>query len=130
MQTILDMISFMARHLDQDDIPAAAKCVTIQLRLPSDLDGCRYLRSLIPMYIEDREKFLTKELYVQVGHAFGVSREQVEKNIRYAINVAWKQRDRLTWDPYFPQTRKPSNKEFISRIADVLELWQDSTEVQ
>ena len=45
------------------------------------------------------------------------------------IHDAWENRDEAVWRCYFPSNQegfveKPSNGEFISRVARFLELWQ------
>ena len=58
------------------------------------------------------------------------SEELVEQSIREAIKMAWWHGSRKAWDWYFsydgrPATNKPTNREFISRIAYILEIWQE-----
>ena len=50
--------------------------------------------------------------------------------LREAIKMAWQPGSRQAWDWYFsyegrPVTNKPTNSEFISRIAYILEIWQE-----
>lgn len=126
MNTALDAINFMVKHLDKTNLTAAVSCVLIQLYMPTDLVGYRTLAITILAYRGDPEQSFTKELYVDVGHQLGVSKEKVEKDIRDAIKKAWKRRDKAAWWPYFPQKKKPTNKEFITRIAEIIDLWQEA----
>lgn len=87
--------------------------------------GYTYLREAIPIFAEDPRQTITKELYPAVGKRCGASADQVERAIRTAIERAWNRRNEQTWRLYFPAlpdggVRKPSNSEFISRLADLL----------
>ena len=87
--------------------------------------GYLYLREAIPVYAEDPQQAVTKELYPAVAKRCGGSVEQVERAMRTAIHRAWQRRDEQIWRLYFTplpdgSMKKPSNSEFISRIADLL----------
>ena len=87
--------------------------------------GYTYLRESIPIYAKDPQQAITKELYPAVAKLCGSSVDQVERAMRTAIERAWKRRDDQIWRLYFtPQSdgsiKKPSNSEFISRLADLL----------
>ena len=67
---------------------------------------------------------LTKELYGTVAQQFHASAAQVERSIRTAIHSAWQSRDERVWQRFFPTgaggiVRRPTNGEFISRLAAV-----------
>lgn len=125
MNSALDAVDFMVRHLGRNNLPAAVKCIMIQLYMPSDMAGYSSLILSIPAFCEDRDQSVTKELYVDLAKQLGVSKWKVEKDIRDLIRVAWKRRDRDIWWAYFPTEKKPSNKQFVARIADVVDLWQE-----
>lgn len=87
--------------------------------------GYIYLREAIPIYAEDPQQAVTKELYPAVAKCCGGSAEQVERAMRTAIQRAWERRDDQIWRLYFTplpdgSMKKPSNSEFISRVADLL----------
>ena len=49
----------------------------------------------------------------------------VDQAIRRAIKTAWNEQDPEIWNLFFPRIPHcPSNKEFIARIACIVELWQ------
>lgn len=87
--------------------------------------GYTYLREAIPIYAEDPQQAITKELYPAVAKRCGGSADQVERAMRTAIERAWLRRDEHIWKLYFTplpegEIKKPSNSEFISRLADLL----------
>lgn len=105
------------------EFSAAVKRVLIRLYIPTGSKGYRSLIAAIPMYREDPEQSLSKEIYPAVARLLGCrSWQQVEKNIRDAISSAWKSRDPEVWAEYFPPDHKPTNGEFISRIAEILDV--------
>lgn len=97
----------------------------IQLAFSTKVDGFSYLTEAIPLYLQDPDQNITKELYTAVGSRFHKSGEQVERSIRSAIHSAWERRDERLWRGYFPcdpggVVPRPSNGEFISRMAILL----------
>lgn len=66
---------------------------------------------------------VTKELYPAVGEACGSSPRQVERDIRLAIEDAWRVGNPTAWEQVFPGEReRPSNSRFLCRMAQVLRL--------
>lgn len=120
------ILTMMVNHLNKDDLYAGAKIVLIELSIPTDLTGYRCLEIAAVMRYTDPGLSLLKELYPEVGRNCipRLSKDQVEKNIRYAIDIAWEKRDVQTWDRYFPGGKKPTNGQFISEVAEILRLWQ------
>lgn len=96
------------------------------LNFPTHLDGYRQLCLALPLFAENPQQFLTKELYPTVAKLYGCKDSRsVEHSIRKAIHAAWQQRDNATWRKFFspgPQGRIPcpTNKEFICRLAEIL----------
>lgn len=99
---------------------AQYKTDMIKLGIMTNLAGYRCLVQAIPLYRENPGQSLTKQLYPEVGEKCSpnLTGAQVEKQIRYAIEIAWQNRDPETWRRYFPMDRKPTNGEFISRISE------------
>lgn len=120
-----NMLAFMDTHLAKGDLMAGTKYVLAKLDIPTELKGYRCMAELIPMYHSDPEQSLTKELYPSVGRMFmpELSWEQVEKDIRYAIDKAWTDERPEAWTVLF-QKGKPTNEQFISRISQLLDLWE------
>lgn len=116
----------MVRHLERGNFSSAAKCLLIDLYFPTETKGYYCLVSAISLYHADPWQSLTKEIYPAVGQLAGLGKNEkrVEKLIREAVQKAWKRRDRRIWDQYFPGEEKPTNREFISKLSEVLDLWE------
>ena len=90
------------------------------------LDGYHQLCVGLPLCCENPRQPLTKQLYPAIAKALNVSDwRAVEHSIRKAIFTAWQQRDDVVWSKYFPpdghgQSPCPSNKQFISRLTEML----------
>ena len=97
-----------------------------ELSVPTHLAGYYYLREAAVMTALNVNLIgaVTKELYPEVAKKFGVAPNQVERAMRTVIEYAWTAADASAiWKYFGPrQSRKPSNSEFISVIADKLFL--------
>ena len=97
------------------------------LNIPTHRDGYRHLLVAIPLFAKNPQQFMTKELYPQVAKLCGCrDGRAVEHSIRKAIHAAWEHRDNTIWRKFFiPGPRGsipcPSNKEFICRLAELLD---------
>ena len=90
-----------------------------QLNVPVYLSGYRCLCVAIPLFALDISQLLCSELYPEVARKLGyVDWRAVEFAIRRSILAAWKHRDPVVWDTYFPGiTKAPTNKQFIATLA-------------
>lgn len=114
-------------------MPAPSEAATLQpdtphllrqLGVSGKLTGSRYLGCAVPLFSQNPDQMLTKELYGTVAQHFHASAAQVERSIRTAIHSAWLTRDERVWRRFFPTgeggtVRRPTNGEFISRLAQV-----------
>ncbi len=97
-----------------------------QLGLATHLDGYHQLRVGIPLFAQDPEQHVFKELYANVATICGNDNPtQVEHSMRVAIKGAWNRRDEAIWSEYFQRDqngsiRCPSNKVFIAKLAERL----------
>lgn len=97
-----------------------------KLNIPHHLAGYHQLCQALPMFAKNPQQLLTKELYPAVAKCCGCpDGRAVEHSIRKAIQAAWKQKDNAVWRKYFaihPQgkTTCPTNKEFLCRLAEIL----------
>ena len=86
--------------------------------------GCAYIISSILVTLCQPDIRVTKELYPYVGHLHNTTGKLVERDIRNAIEVAWRDRDPAIWQAYFPaetaRGKHPTNRVFIARLADHL----------
>ena len=95
------------------------------LNFQTHLDGYRQLCLGIPLFVTAPGMRLSKELYPAIAEKFGGDARTVEHSIRKSIESAWRHKDPLVWTKYFPPDEKrhipcPSNKVFISRLAEML----------
>lgn len=116
----------------QPDIRNIISNVLISLRVPTKLRGYCCAREAVLCLMREPGMSITKELYPQVAAMCDGTAAQVERAIRGAIQAAWNSRDDAVWRRYFlPDTdgsiARPSNAEFLSRIADKLCLEQERT---
>lgn len=102
----------------------------LALNIPSHRKGFRYCRMGILMCSEDPNVQMTKNVYPTIGKEFNTSKLAVEKAIRAVIETAWEKRDDKLWRQYFQpapngQIPKPTNTQFLFRLADALEMCRD-----
>lgn len=125
----LNHVLFLTRRFRGNDLEPAILAVLLELGLSTQSDGFYYLRTAIMMKYSNPNQRIIKMLYPAVGRCFEpeVGANQVEQAIRSAIGAAWDIRDEDMWNCFFPpvgrEAKKPSNSEFISRMACILELW-------
>ncbi|MCR5608058.1 MAG: sporulation transcription factor Spo0A [Lachnospiraceae bacterium] len=100
-----------------------------EIGIPANIKGYRYLREAITMAIHDNDVLngITKILYPEVAKKFETKASRVERAIRHAIEVAWERGNVDALHKYFSYTvsngkGKPTNSEFISMIADTINL--------
>lgn len=88
--------------------------------------GYNSLREAILLMAQERDRSMTKELYPAVAEICGGDSKSVEHTCRIAIEKAWANRDHRLWQVYFPTEgqggKRPSNRAFISRLADAVRL--------
>ncbi len=112
--------------VSQADIHSAVSNLLLSLGFATKLDGFHYLQAAIPLFGQDPGQTVTKELYYEVGKRYNKNPKQVERSIRNAIDLAWRSRQTHIWQQYFPTTPdgsvpRPTNRDFISRMADLLQ---------
>lgn len=84
------------------------------------LTGYRCLVTAVPIFVS-APHLMVKELYPAVGKLCGIDDvRRIERVIRIAIMNAWIGRNVEVWNDYFPSRGRPSNKEFIARLAEKL----------
>ena len=99
------------------------------LGVPAHLNGYGYMRTSIEKVVTNPDKIhsITKELYPEVAKVHKTSSSKVERNIRNAIEIAWKKGDQQAFQRIFGTTLdfskpKPTNSEFIAMVADKIKL--------
>lgn len=126
--TIQYVIS-LTRCFCTGDVNAAILAILLDMGFSVQCDGFTHLRLAIGRkyaYPQCR----CQDIYEAVSNAYdGVTTHcQIEQAIRSAIDSAWNTGPQEQWDLVFPagknnRRKKPSNYEFISRVACILELW-------
>lgn len=103
--------------------------ILCNLGIPTNLLGYEYLRFAIRIALIDRECLygITKILYPTVAKEYKTSSSRVERAIRHAIEVAFNRGDIEVFKKFFgntinPDTGKPTNSEFISKIVDNIKM--------
>ena len=123
-------VLFLARHMEECDLRSAAIVVLMELGLPTKCVGFEYLTRAICLHFEDPTRVLTKDIYLEISLRCKLnSEEQVDQAVREVIRTDWETGSKTAWKWYFSYDgrapcRKPTNSEFITRIAYVLEVWQ------
>ena len=127
-ETLVYVIS-LAGGVRSGDISAAILAVLIELELQSCADGFGYLRKAILIRCQNPHGRLS-DIYEQIARESdpGTTVNQIEQAILSVIENAWKNRDPEKWDYFFSERKtgtrkKPGNKEFIARMACIMELW-------
>ena len=134
--TTLTYALFLARHIDKRDIRMITLAILFDLGFAAGTDGFVYLRSAIELQYEKAAATVTKEIYPAIsdsGHV-SFSWQYIDQAIRRAIKAAWEDGNPDSWYIFFPPSgnrlpKCPSNKEFIARIACIIELLQSCKEV-
>lgn len=131
IERTLDHIQLLSRHLDPYNIRGGIVVILMELGIPTRCAGFEFLKKAIEFQYEDPTRSLSKDMYLEISSYYKQYSEWVvESAIRQAIKRAWQHGSQQAWDWYFSYdgqvvTSKPTNSEFISRIAYVLEIWQE-----
>ena len=99
------------------------------LGMPAHVLGYEYAREAILIALGNKDilRAITGELYPAVSQRFNTTPTRVERAIRHAVELAWDRGDLDTIQKFFgfttsPKKGKPTNKEFLSALADHLRL--------
>lgn len=99
----------------------------VRLGVRANLKGFLYLKTGVRRCMNDREEMdgITKRLYPAIAGKHQTSVARVEHAIRHAIETAWMkgntQEQKLVFGYDASEGRRPTNAEFISRVADYVE---------
>ena len=113
-------------------LKASITAVLIEIGVPCHIKGHNYLISAIEAAVHNPDLInaITKELYPKIADAHNTTSSRVERAIRHAIEVACDRGDIENLQEYFGNTislskGKPTNSEFIARIAQVIRMRRD-----
>lgn len=106
---------------DQADGQTKAAQLLLSFGFNPKNDGFRFLKIGIPLFAQDPQQRVCKELYATIARICGVgSWNQVERSIRSATEAAWKTKV-PAWSVHFPQAKSaPTGKTLISSLAQIL----------
>ena len=97
------------------------------LGIPAHLLGYAYLQAAIDLVVRQPEAAyaVTGCVYPAVAMRYSTTAQLVERAIRHAVERGWSRCDESMREMYFggklrPGRRKPTNAEFIARIANVV----------
>ena len=103
--------------------------VMLDIGVPAHLKGYHYLREAMLLSGRDVEAVSsgTKLLYPTVARHFKTTGQKVERAIRNAIEVSWSRGNDKTLEGLFGYSSnsgksRPTNSEYIARIADKIRL--------
>lgn len=87
--------------------------------------GFKLLRAAILLSVQNPNMSATKELYPAAAALCNAKGCNAERNMRTALDNAWKATDHSVWLQYFPPSEKrPEPSDFIARLAQDLRLKQ------
>ena len=122
---------FIAQHLCHCDYSTIVTLILYELGVAPRNDGFICLKKAIGMRHESPTRHFENDIYFELSLELdGVEdNDRIEQAIRRAIRDAWKERDEEVWGMLFPRARsgiieKPSNSDFITRVAWFIELWE------
>ncbi len=103
--------------------------IMLDVGVPAHLKGYHYLRDAILLSGRDMEvvSSVTKLLYPTIARRFKTTNQKVERAIRNAIEVSWMRGNVKTLEEMFGYSAasgkaRPTNSEYIARIADKVRL--------
>lgn len=103
--------------------------IMLDIGVPAHLKGYHYLRDAILLSGRDMEvvSSVTKLLYPTIAKRFKTTDQKVERAIRNAIEVSWTRGNVETFEHLFGYSiqqgkARPTNSEYIARIADKMRL--------
>lgn len=103
--------------------------IMLDIGVPAHLKGYHYLRDAILLSGRDIEvvSSVTKLLYPTIARRFKTTDQKVERAIRNAIEVSWGRGNVDTFEELFGYSvlsgkSRPTNSEYIARIADKIRL--------
>lgn len=127
VKRILNGISSASPEREAKSVEVAIKRMLLELGVPTHIKGYSRLACAIRIVVDDPAvaEAITKGLYPAVAKEFGDTPSRVERAIRHAIEVGLERCDLRTIERYFGNTissskGKPTNSEFITRLADVV----------
>lgn len=113
------------------DIETVVTDILCRFGIPANVKGFSFLRICVIEAVSDPTAVngITKKMYPKIAKKFGTTVATVERNIRTALDIAWKRGNDEKFEEYFGKCvkrtdKRPKTAEFIAMIADKIRLWQ------
>ena len=110
--------------------------IMLKLGLKPKFVGFEYIREAVEIYLnkDTSEEKLTTEIYPKLGYIHGVNSMHIERNIRIAINDAYKNNSLLSINEFYDSivydnSYALSNGELISIIIEIINLKKIRTRI-
>ena len=88
------------------------------LYIGGTLMGLYFLVYAIVVEVQRPGQRITKELYPEIARAFKTTPSRVERNMRWAIRMAWERaKDKIDQMALRHLVKRPTNREFIDIVA-------------
>ena len=115
--------------MDEVELEIYVTKIMLEMGVPAHLKGYHYLRTAIIMSGRDMEivSSVTKLLYPEVAKKYHTTDQKVERAIRNAIEISWNRGNKEAIEMLFGYSAdsgrsRPTNSEYIARIADKVRL--------
>lgn len=115
------------RSQDTNELAERISNYLHNIGIPSHIKGYKFLTSAVIMVYQDFNLLdsITKRLYPAIADTYGTTDSRVERAIRHAIEVAWKDPSNADYinkmlTPMITFDKKPTNSEFIASLTDLL----------
>ena len=115
-------------QLTRKDPEYLVRRILLEMGTPDHLVGHPYVVEAVLMAVENRYYInnITFGLYPQIAAKFDTTATRVERGIRHLIEVTWIRGDmdilcRFFGNTVNPQRGKPTNGEFIARLANLVQ---------
>lgn len=119
----------IVNNMSEVDMERYVTKIMLDMGVPAHLKGYHYLREAIILSEQDMEVVcsVTKLLYPTIAKRFKTTDQKVERAIRNAIEVSWTRGNIETFEELFGYSAdsgkgRPTNSEYIARIADKIRL--------
>lgn len=127
---ILDLMKTESKYpRDNCGTETEIRRILTVLGMPEHIKGHRYNVEAIRLSVENPDllEAMTSQLYPAVAKAFDTTASRVERAIRHGIELCWDRCDYEVLSRYFGNAisavkGKPTNSEFIARIANMVRL--------
>lgn len=119
--TVSEFLAIIVEFLKEYD--GTITLILHQLGISANFKGYNYLKKSIMLALESPNDSL-KSIYSTVASEYGATIQQVERNIRYAIEISNSRSDHDFYLEIFEEekSRRPTNSEYIFAVANYIKL--------